>query len=142
VVSGLARGTKSVVQSVFSAIAGIVSEPVKGTVEGGIKGGAKGLGKGMIGLVSKPVNGTLELVTLTKKGLTNTPKAVYVGLNKMAKREPPSGDSGSTSEDIFLGEQDGDVLFISKKQLNDSLMNGQTLSALWHASERQQEGAI
>lgn len=30
VVTGLAKGTKSVVSSVFSAIAGIVAEPVKG----------------------------------------------------------------------------------------------------------------
>lgn len=42
----------------------------------------------MIGLVSKPLNGTLELVTLTKKGLANTPKTVYVGLSKMAKKVP------------------------------------------------------
>jgi len=89
----------------------------------------------MIGLVSKPIAGTIELVTLTKKGLANTPKCVFMGLSKMAKKTPTQGDSGSTQDEIFLGEKDGNVLFLSKKQLNEALMNGQTLSALWHASE-------
>lgn len=87
-VSGIAQGTKSVVSSVFSAVAGIVTEPVKGGQTGGLKGSATGLKNGMIGLVSKPVQGTLELVTLTRKGLANTPKTVYVGLSKMAKKVP------------------------------------------------------
>jgi len=38
--------------------------------------------------VSKPLTGSLDLVTLTKKGLANTPKTVYVGLNSLAKKVP------------------------------------------------------
>lgn len=48
---------------VFSAVAGVIVEPVKGAKEGGIKGSAYGLGKGMVGLVCKPVKGTIDLVT-------------------------------------------------------------------------------
>lgn len=63
VASGLALGTKSMLSKVFSAVAGVIVEPVKGAKEGGVKGGAVGFGKGMVGLVCKPVKGTIDLVT-------------------------------------------------------------------------------
>lgn len=62
-VSGIAFGTKSMVSKVFQAVAGIIVEPVKGAKKGGVKGGAVGFGKGMLGLVCKPVKGTIDLVT-------------------------------------------------------------------------------
>ena len=62
-VSGVAYGTKAMLGKVFSAVAGVIVEPVKGAKRGGIKGGAKGFGKGMLGLVCKPVKGTIDLVT-------------------------------------------------------------------------------
>ena len=63
VASGLAFGTKSMLGKVFSAVAGVVTEPVKGAKQGGIKGGAAGFGRGLVGLVCKPVKGTIDLVT-------------------------------------------------------------------------------
>jgi len=62
-VSGVAYGTKSMLSKVFSAVAGVIVEPVKGAKRGGVKGGAVGFGKGMLGLVCKPVKGTIDLVT-------------------------------------------------------------------------------
>lgn len=47
----------------FGALAGVIVEPVKGAKQGGIKGGAMGFGKGILGLVCKPVKGTIDLVT-------------------------------------------------------------------------------
>lgn len=82
--------------NVFSAVAGIIIEPVKGAKAGGIKGGAKGLGKGILGLVCKPVKGTIDLVTQTTRGITNTPKTMYVGLSRMAKRIPKHNPNEST----------------------------------------------
>lgn len=49
--------------NVFSAVAGVISEPVKGAYKGGMKGGAMGFGKGILGLVCKPMKGTIDLVT-------------------------------------------------------------------------------
>ena len=51
------------VEHVVSAVAGVVMEPVKGAKKEGFKGGAKGFGKGILGLVCKPVAGTIDLVT-------------------------------------------------------------------------------
>lgn len=63
VVSGMAKGTKSMITNVFQAVAGVISEPVKGAYKGGVKGGAVGFGKGILGLVCKPMKGTIDLVT-------------------------------------------------------------------------------
>jgi hypothetical protein len=59
----MASGTKSMLTSVFSAVAGVISEPVKGAKKGGMKGMSVGIGKGILGLVCKPMKGTIDLVT-------------------------------------------------------------------------------
>ena len=51
------------IENIVGAVAGVITEPVRGAKKGGIKGGAVGLGKGMLGLVCKPVAGTIDLVT-------------------------------------------------------------------------------
>ena len=87
-VTGVAYGTKSMLGKVFSAVAGVIVEPVKGAKRGGVKGGAVGFGKGMLGLVCKPVKGTIDLVTQTTRGISNTPKTMYVAMNRMIKKKP------------------------------------------------------
>jgi vacuolar protein sorting-associated protein 13A/C len=84
----MAKGTKSMISNMFQAVAGVISEPVKGAKKGGMKGGAVGFGKGILGLVCKPMKGTIDLVTQTTRGISNTPKTMYVGLTKMVKRVP------------------------------------------------------
>ena len=74
------------VESLVSAVAGVVIEPVRGAKKGGVKGGAVGLGKGVLGLVCKPVAGTIDLVTHTTRGIGNTPKTMYVGLSKLIRK--------------------------------------------------------
>ena len=46
--------------------------------KGGLKGGAVGLGKGILGLVCKPVAGSIDLVTYTTRGMANTPRTISV----------------------------------------------------------------
>mmetsp|Transcript_33290 Transcript_33290/g.24026 ORF Transcript_33290/g.24026 Transcript_33290/m.24026 type:complete len:157 (+) Transcript_33290:392-862(+) len=87
VVSGLGYGTKSMLSGVFGAVAGVVAEPVRGAKKGGIKGGAKGIGKGIFGLVYKPTKGAIDLVTQTTKGISNTPKTMYVSMTKIIKKK-------------------------------------------------------
>jgi len=66
----------------------VISEPVKGAKKGGMRGGAVGLGKGILGLVCKPMKGTIDLVTQTTRGISNTPKTMYVGFSKMVRKVP------------------------------------------------------
>jgi hypothetical protein len=84
-VSGVAYGTRSMIDHIVSAAVGVVLEPVNGARTGGIKGGAVGFGRGILGLICKPVAGTIDLVTQTTKGIGNTPKTIYVGLTKLIK---------------------------------------------------------
>ncbi len=62
-------------------------EPIRGARRSGFKGAMVGLGKGVIGLVLKPVAGTFDLVTLTARGLANTPKTVYLKLGSIFKKK-------------------------------------------------------
>lgn len=103
------------ITNVVSAVAGVVNEPYKGVKKGGIKGGTKGLGKGMLGLVCKPVKGTIDLVTHTTRGISNTPKTMYVGMSKLVKTKDSS--AVDPNDDVFVGEENGQNLYISKKAL-------------------------
>lgn len=84
--TGVAFGTKSMVEHLVSAVTGVVLEPVRGARKGGIKGGALGFGKGILGLVCKPVAGTIDFVTQTTRGLGNTPKTVYIGVSSLIRK--------------------------------------------------------
>lgn len=76
------------ITNVFSAVAGIITEPVKGAKKGGMKGMSVGFGKGILGLVCKPMKGTIDLVTQTTRGISNTPRTMYVGISRMVKKVP------------------------------------------------------
>ena len=84
----MASGTKSIIKNVFTAVTGVITEPVKGAKQGGMKGLSVGFGKGFLGLVCKPMKGTIDLVTKTTKGLSNTPRTVYVSISQMTKKVP------------------------------------------------------
>lgn len=102
----------------------------------------------MLGLVHKPEHGTIELVTQATRGSTDAPRTVYVGISKMIKKVPQSESKGynpneggadggvDPEDDIFIGEENGEHIYVSKKALKDSIHNGQILSALLYESQR------
>ena len=49
----------------FRGLTGIVYEPYKGARKKGLKGFGVGMGKGLVGIVAKPVGGTVGLVGCT-----------------------------------------------------------------------------
>ncbi len=138
-VTGVAYGTKSMLGKVFSAVAGVIVEPVKGAKRGGVKGGAVGFGKGMLGLVCKPVKGTIDLVTQTTRGISNTPKTMYVAMNRMIKKKPRNAatDQNRPEEDhhTVIGEQGDELLYISQRQLAEQIQRSQLLSTLLYQSD-------
>jgi hypothetical protein len=78
-----------------------------------------GLGKGLLGLICKPVKGTIDLVTQTTRGISNTPKTMYVGMTRMIKSVPKSSNRKTKEDDCFIGETDGEILYISKRRLKE-----------------------
>jgi len=70
------------VWEVGRGISGVVYEPYKGAKKSGFKGGALGVGKGLVGLVGRPVKGGLTFVAQTGAGVVNTPKWIGKKLQK------------------------------------------------------------
>ncbi|RKP11114.1 hypothetical protein THASP1DRAFT_27093 [Thamnocephalis sphaerospora] len=69
---GVSQGATSLVSSVWSGGAGVIQQPLAGAQKGGFGGFLKGTGKGLIGLVAKPVVGVVDLATNLTEGIRNT----------------------------------------------------------------------
>ena len=111
IISGVGYGGYALVKGIATGIAGIVYEPYKGARKKGAKGAAVGVGKGLIGLVAKPVAGTVGLVGCTVQGAVNTPGTI--------KRAATTKKGGDTEEDgaaaaEFVEEEE-------KKEYEDNL---------------------
>ena len=62
IVSGIGYGGIALAKGIFYGVTGVVSEPYKGAKKKGAKGAAMGIGKGLVGLVAKPIGGAVGLV--------------------------------------------------------------------------------
>ena len=71
-VIGVTSGAASLIRSVTSGVTGVISQPYKGAQEGGVEGFFKGLGKGIVGVVTKPMIGLVDMATNMSEGLKNT----------------------------------------------------------------------
>lgn len=80
--TGIGKGTGSLVWEVGRGISGVVYEPYKGAKKKGFKGGAIGVGKGLVGLVGRPIKGGLTFVAQTGAGVGNTPVWISKKLKK------------------------------------------------------------
>lgn len=58
-----AAGKSNIVHGVWSGVTGVFTETGAGLKEEGFVGGLKGLGKGLVGVVAKPVTGAIDTVT-------------------------------------------------------------------------------
>jgi len=69
-VSSIFFGAGSALKEIASAVYGLVAEPIKGAKKKGLKGVTQGLGKGVVGLIFKPVAGSIDLFTGTARGVS------------------------------------------------------------------------
>ncbi|CDW86164.1 UNKNOWN [Stylonychia lemnae] len=86
IIDGIAYGSVSMIKEILGAVAGIVLDPILGAKSKGFKGGAQGFGKGLLGLIFKPVAGTIDLVTYTTRGLGKTPKTIHQRIKKIVNK--------------------------------------------------------
>ena len=99
IVSGLGYGGYAFVKGIASGIGGLVYQPYKGAKEKGAKGAAVGVGKGLIGLVAKPVAGTVGLVGCTVQGAVSTPGTMKRALTKKGtKKGAQEGEQDDESD--------------------------------------------
>lgn len=86
------------VNEILTAISGLVVEPMKGIKKSGIKGGVTGVGKGIYGLIVKPVAGTIDLVTMTARGVGNMPGSIYRNLFSLKRKKTKKNKKNGVEE--------------------------------------------
>ncbi|KAI9846000.1 MAG: hypothetical protein M1837_004406 [Sclerophora amabilis] len=69
---GVTAGANSFVTSVASGFGGLVQKPLEGAERGGVPGLFKGVGKGFLGLATKPAIGVFDLASNVTEGIRNT----------------------------------------------------------------------
>ncbi|KAG1757583.1 vacuolar protein sorting-associated protein 13 [Suillus lakei] len=69
---GVAAGGEAFASSVVSAMEGIVTKPIQGAETEGALGFFKGVGKGLVGVVTKPAVGVFDLASNLSEGIRNT----------------------------------------------------------------------
>ncbi|KAL9969256.1 hypothetical protein ACROYT_G021452 [Oculina patagonica] len=66
---GLIMGGKSLFMGLFFGVTGVVVKPVEGARSEGVEGFFKGIGKGLLGLLTHPAGGVIDMVSFTLDGV-------------------------------------------------------------------------
>ncbi|XP_020910552.2 vacuolar protein sorting-associated protein 13A-like [Exaiptasia diaphana] len=66
---GLMMGGKSLVMGLVFGIGGIVMKPIEGARTEGVEGFFKGTGKGLLGVLTRPTGGVIDMVSFTFDGI-------------------------------------------------------------------------
>ncbi len=69
IMGGLHTGMKSIGSGLVGGVVGLVERPKEGLKKEGAMGLAKGMGKGFAGLISKPISGIADAISLTSRGV-------------------------------------------------------------------------
>lgn len=69
---GITEGANSLVSSVYSGVSGLAKQPLQGAEREGAAGFFKGVGKGLVGLATKPAIGIFDLASNVSEGIKNT----------------------------------------------------------------------
>ncbi|XP_055887721.1 intermembrane lipid transfer protein VPS13A-like isoform X3 [Biomphalaria glabrata] len=70
--ASLALATRTLVMGVGLGLSGVILDPIKGAHEEGVEGFFKGVGKGILGLLTKPTGGVVDMVSMAFDGLRRT----------------------------------------------------------------------
>ncbi|KAH8819973.1 hypothetical protein F5884DRAFT_32326 [Xylogone sp. PMI_703] len=69
---GVTAGANSFVTSLASGVGGLARKPLEGAEQEGVAGFFKGVGKGVLGLATKPAIGIFDLASNVSEGIRNT----------------------------------------------------------------------
>ena len=87
IIEGTYKGLKKGINEITSGVSGILTKPIEGTLNEGFTGLFKGIGKGILGAVLSPVNGVLSIGSNLTKGISNSNILNYK-INFIRFREP------------------------------------------------------
>ncbi len=104
---GVTAGANSLLTSIGSGVGGLFSKPLEGAEREGFEGFFKGIGKGVIGVATKPVIGVLDLASNVSEGIRNT-TTVFDGSEldrvRLARFVPADGIVRPYSQREALGQ--------------------------------------
>ena len=80
---GVTAGANSFVTSLASGVGGLARQPIQGAEKGGVGGFFKGVGKGFVGLATKPAIGVFDLASNVSEGIRNTTTMDQEGLERV-----------------------------------------------------------
>lgn len=80
---GVSAGANSFVSSLASGVGGLARQPIQGAEKGGVGGFFKGVGKGFVGLATKPAIGVFDLASNVSEGIRNTTTMDQEGLERV-----------------------------------------------------------
>ena len=103
--ANVAAGVSQFGRSVVSGVTGLWEQPIKGGQEGGFIGGLEGFGKGVAGLVFKPVGGVVDMVQGSFAGIESLASISSAAIRRI--RDPrfvsPTGIIGPYSRHKAMG---------------------------------------
>lgn len=69
---GITAGANSFASSLLSGVGGLARKPLEGAEQEGVGGFFKGIGKGVVGVLTKPAIGVFDLASNVSEGIRNT----------------------------------------------------------------------
>lgn len=84
-IESLARGGKGMVTGVFDGVTGVFLKPIEGAKKEGVEGFFKGMGKGMVGLVTRPASGVIDFASGSFDAVM---RATEAGEETVSRRRP------------------------------------------------------
>lgn len=96
---GITSGTDSLITSFASGLGGLAKKPLEGAEREGALGFFKGLGKGVVGLATKPAIGVFDLASSTQPHLVTSSLSTNIRVVQMSQRV-------SVTRRLFLTRKD------------------------------------
>lgn len=90
-VEGIESGVAQLLRGVFEGVAGVVQAPIRGAEKNGLEGFAKGIGKGLLGLLVKPMIGLSDAATdvmIGVRGSVDAGRQSSRGVHRMPQLRP------------------------------------------------------
>jgi hypothetical protein len=84
---GFAYGVRDLGLGFFHGLTGVLVEPVKGLQREGMVGFGKGVVGGVVGILTKPAVGCIDLLSKTAEGIKNT--TTYFEEHRLSRIRPP-----------------------------------------------------
>ena len=83
---GLYLGLEALGDGIIEGVSGVFEQPVRGAMEDGAAGFARGVGRGLVGVVTKPITGLAGLASKATEGLASDARMIAPGRRSLQQQ--------------------------------------------------------